>query len=205
MSLLFLIVGVGAYVLTTQAGVKSVITYDIKYNSDVIGQKIKVNNKNWNYSEETSYFDAQSLVTTVHTGICIVNDGYYKVNHASGKLRYQSKCEPTYITQAQAESSPDYVNTTTFLGYTVVVTTNDYITVYYSPALQDVLKYDLGNGKVIEATSVTTSGVPTVVLPAYSVESYNEYKEILLMQLQESIITQAEYDQLYNEIPAQFR
>lgn len=66
-------------------------------------------------------------------------------------------------------------------------------------------KRALGDGKVIEATNVTTTGVPTVVLPAYDVVSYDEYKSILTMQLQEAVITQAEYNALYAEIPPEFQ
>ena len=87
----------------------------------------------------------------------------------------------------------------------MVVETNDTITTYYAPALQQVLKADMGDGKVIEAVNVTTTGVPTVVLPAYDVVSYDEYKAILTMQLEESVITQAEYNALYAEIPSEFQ
>lgn len=202
-----LTLGVGAYIFTETpgAGVKSVITYDVKQGTVVTATKIRTQNKNWNFSEETTYINTSPEPNKIQDYVCIVGNGLYKVDHIAGGLSYMSKCQESYRSQAAAEASPNYVSTSTFLGYTVVIQSNDGLTTYYSPALQTVLKYDLGDGKVIEATNVTTTGVPTVALPAYSVTDYDEYKISLTDQLEAEMITQTEYDTLYAEIPSQFQ
>lgn len=202
---LFLAVGAIAYVYTLPAGVKAVITYNVTDDGLLTATKIHTSNKNWNYSEETSYLADDDSVRLIQTHVCIAGDGMYKVNHDTGTLRFQSKCEPAWVTLSQAQASPDYVATETFLGYTVVKQSNEMMTTWYSPDLQAVLKYDFGDGKIIEAVNVTTVGVPNVVLPSYAMESYDEYIAILGAQLAEGKITQAQYDAAYNAIPPQFR
>jgi hypothetical protein len=205
MSALFLVAGAVAYMFTLPAGVKSVIAYNITQDGYIVGSKVRTSNKNWNYSEETTYLEQDSEVFNIQNHVCVAGDGLYKIDHTAGELSFQSRCEPIHRTLAQAQASPDYVTTTTFLGYQVVVETNELITVYFSPDLQAVLKYQIDGGKVIEATNVTVAGVPSVVLPNYTLTSYDDYIAILDQQLADGFISQAAYDAEYNAIPPEFR
>lgn len=205
-ALLVLGLGVSAYMYTTPgAGAKSVITYELRQGSTVTGTKIRTQNKNFNFSEETTYLNASPEPNRLQYHTCIIGNGMYEINHSAGSLRYMSKCEVGYISQETMEASANYSQTTTFLGYTVVVLTNNGITSYFSPALQTFLKHDLGEGRVVEAVNVNITSVPSVVLPAYNVVSYDDYKDDLAAQLEANVITQAEYNALYAEIPSQFQ
>lgn len=205
-ALMVLAFGVSAYFYTSPgAGVKSVISYEVRQGATVTATKIRTQNKNWNFSEETTYLNTAPEPNRVQHSVCIVGNGMFEVDHVAGSLSYLSKCAENYRSQATMEASPFYSETTTLMGYTVVVLTNEGITSYFAPALQAFLKHDLGDGKVIEAVNVDTSTVPTVVLPSYDVVSYDDYKEYLTAVLEAEQITQAEYDTLYAEIPSQFQ
>lgn len=205
-ALLVLTLGVSAYFYTSSgAGVKSVVSYEVRQGGTVTATKIRTQNKNWNFSEETTHLNTAPEPNRIQYHVCVVDSGMFKVDHAAGSLSYMSKCQESYKSQAAAEASPYYSHTTTMLGYTVVVTSRPGLTAYFAPALQTYLKFDLGDGMVVEAVNVNTTTVPTVVLPAYSIVSYDDYKEDLAAQLEAEAITQAEYNALYAEIPAQFQ
>jgi len=205
-ALLVLAFGVSAYIYTSPgAGVKSVISYEVRQGTTVTSTKIRTQNKNWNFSEETTYLNTPPVPNRVQHHVCIIGTGVFSVDHAAGSLKYMSKCTENYRSQATMEASPFYSHTTTLMGYTVVVTVNDGVTSYFAPALQTFLKHDMGEGFVIEAVNIDTTTVPTVVLPSYDVVSYDDYKEDLAIMLEAEEITQAEYDTLYAEIPSQFQ